>query len=113
MTELVRTAAFAASQALLHLTKKPQRSHLSEICATLLGYSTLAALQVEEADAALALHLDDADILVVDVRRGRERALSLLSGYSDQELSSLVEACAIAIKGAVDPKSVYLGIEDF
>ena len=113
MTELVRSAAFAASQALSILTPKPQRSHLSEVCAALLGYSTLAALQVEEADATLELCLDDADILVLDAKRGRERAVSLLPGYTDQAMSQVVSACADGIKGAADPTPVFVGIDDF
>lgn len=113
MTELVRSAAFAASRALSNLAPKPQRSHLSEVSAALLGYGTLAALQVEEADATLAFHLDDAEILVLDVKRGRDRALALLPAHTDQDVGAAVAACAEGLKAAAAPKFVYLGVGDF
>ena len=61
MSNLVRSAAYAASQALSAQGLTVKRSHLSEIIAALLGYRTHAALAVEEADPKLDYHLDDGD----------------------------------------------------
>ena len=113
MTELVRFAAFAASQALSAITPRPQRSHISEICAALLGYNTLAALQVEDADASFEFHLDDAEIIVLDPVRGRVRAFALLTDASDPQVNTIVDACIAGINGAADPTPVYVGLVNF
>ena len=77
MSTHVRSAAYAASQALAAQGLAVKRSHLSEIIAALLGYRTHAALAVEEADVSLDYHLDDAEVLVLNQPMGEARAEQL------------------------------------
>lgn len=74
----IPSAAYVASQALAQQGLHIKRSHLAEVLAALLGYRSLAALQIEEADAALDYHLDDAERLVLHVPMGQERATQLV-----------------------------------
>lgn len=62
-----------------------KRSHLFEVIAALLGYCSYAALTIEEADATKVLHLDDAEIIVLNQALGLERAVGLgLQGPPDR-----------------------------
>src|SRR3546814_16190031 len=79
MATFVSPAAYAASQTLAAQGLPVKRSHLSEVIAALLGYHSYAALTVEEADATKVLHLDDAEIIVLNQALGLERANGLRS----------------------------------
>lgn len=104
--KMISSAAFAASQSLAQQGANVPRSQISEVAAALLGYQTLAALQVEESNPALDYRLDDAQRLVLNVPQGEARAaaLSLPSG--------VVEACVDALK-AVAGVQVHSGVSDF
>lgn len=103
---MISSAAYAASQSLAKQGLRISRSHLSEVVAALLGYMTLAALQVEEVDQTLHYHLDDAERLVLNVPLGVARASSLgLTGAA-------VVACVDALK-AVAAVPVHDGVSDF
>src|SRR3546814_3201428 len=93
MATFVSPAAYAASQTLAAQGLPVKRSHLSEVIAALLGYHSYAALTVEEADATKVLHLDDAEIIVLNQALGLERANGLgLQG------PPTVAACVAALK---------------
>ncbi len=113
MTDIVRLAAFLASHSLSSIRPGLKRSHLSEVCAALLGYNTLAALQAEEADDRLKLHLCDAEFLVVDLARGRNRAAGLLRSLSPQGVDDVVCTCAASIKAESKSARVYVGLDEF
>lgn len=99
-------AAYAASQDLKNQGLNLPRSHVSEIMAALLGYGSLAALQAENANAALECHLADAELLVLNLPAGELRAVSL------KHDAAVINPCvnAIAAKAGVP---VFKGIDDF
>lgn len=110
MTTLVTSAAYAASKTLAPFGATPTRSQLSEVISALLGYQTYAALGIEEANASLPYHLDDAEILVLDKPSAEKRA----SAIGIANVSAVVQACIDAITDAVGPDiSVFVGIDDF
>lgn len=110
MTTLVTSAAYAASKTLAPFGSTSTRSQLSEVIAALLGYQTYAALGIEEANASLAYHLDDAEILVLDKPSAEKRATAI--GIAN--VSAVVQTCIDAITSAVGPDiSVFVGIDDF
>lgn len=110
MTKIVSAAAFAASKALALSGHAAKRSHVSEAIAALLGYSTYAALAVEEQDDTLAQHLDDAEFLVLDRAAAERRANAL--GLTD--IAAVLDACAEAIKDSVGARAlVYDSVDDF
>jgi len=113
MSHYVSAAAFAASRTLTAQGLKVKRSHLSEIIAALLGYHTYAALAVEEADSSLDYHLEDAEILVLNVPMGTMRAEDL--GFSDGQASApiVTQACVDALKAEANSTNVYVSIEEF
>lgn len=109
MTTLVTSAAYAASKT-APLGSTPTRSQLSEVISALLGYQTYAALGIEEANASLPYHLDDAEILVLDKPSAEKRATAI--GIAN--VSAVVQACIDAITDAVGPDiSVFVGVDDF
>jgi hypothetical protein len=103
--KLISSAAFAASQALAGQGLRVARSHLTEVLASLLGYKTLAALQVEESDPTLDYHLDDAERLVLDRPAGMARAEAL--GLPE----TAVTACIDALKATAEIP-VHTGVSD-
>lgn len=107
MTNYTRAAAYAASQVLTTQGLSIKRSHLSEIIAALLGYSTHAALSSEEANSALDHHLADAEILVINLPMGEARANQL--GLA----SAVTTVCVQALKSCASPADVYVGLADF
>jgi hypothetical protein len=110
MATFVSPAAYAASQSLAALGLPVKRSHLSEVIAALLGYRSYAALTVEEAGATKVLHLDDAEIIVLNQALGLERAGGLgLQG------PPVVAACVTALKTAASnpDTQVFNGMEEF
>lgn len=113
MSHYVSAAAFAASRALAAQGLKTKRSHLSEIIAALLGYRTYAAMAVEEADSSLDYHLEDAEILVLNVPMGTTRAEEL--GFSDAQASAAIvtQACVDALKAEATSMKVYVSVEEF
>lgn len=112
MSTYVRSAAYAASQALAAQGLTVKRSHLSEVVAALLGYRTYAALVVEDANPKLDYHLDDAEIVVLNLPMGAARVLEL--GLEDGTAPSMVmPACVVALKASADRVSVYEGVADF
>ncbi len=110
MTTLVSSAAYAAAKILAPLGPTSTRSQLSEVIAALLGYQTYAALSIEEANASLPHHLDDAEILVLDKPAAAKRAAAI--GISN--IPTVVQACIDAIRGTVEPAvSVFVGVDEF
>ncbi|TBU88458.1 hypothetical protein [Phytopseudomonas dryadis] len=113
MSNYVRTAAYAASQALSAQGLTVKRSHLSEVIAALLGYRTHAALTVEEADSSFAYHLDDADILVLNKPMGETRAEELGLPAAGIAASLVTMACIDALKVSARSEHVYVGVAEF
>lgn len=111
MSNYVRSAAYAAAQALTARGLTVKRSHLSEVIAALLGYRTYAALVVEDANPKLDYHLDDAEIVVLNLPSGAERVAEL--GLEAGAASVVISACVAALKASVDGVSVYDGVPDF
>jgi hypothetical protein len=110
MTTLVTSAAYAASKTLAPLGPTFKRSQLSEVIAALLGYQTYAALGIEESNARLPHHLDDAEILVLDKPAAEKRAAAI--GITN--VPAVLQACIDAIRGSVVPViSVFVGVDDF
>lgn len=110
MTTIVTSAAYAASKTLASTGHSPTRSQLSEVIAALLGYQTYAALSLEEANATLPYHLDDAEILVLD----KPSAINRATAIGIANVQAVVQACIDALKGAVDTDiSVFVGVDDF
>jgi hypothetical protein len=109
MTTLVSSAAHAAAKSLSTSGHTLKRSHLSEVVAAMLGYQTYAALSVEEQDSSLKYHLDDAEMYVLDLPAGEQRARAL--GLSAP--SAVVKACGNALRDAAPHASVYDGVSDF
>lgn len=99
-------AAYAASQDLKNQGLNLPRSHISEIMATLLGYGSLAALHIENADTTLDYHLKDAELLVLNLPAGHQRAVTL--NHTEAVVGSCVEA--IAAHAGVP---VFKDVEDF
>lgn len=112
MSTYVRSASYAASQALAAQGLTVKRSHLSEVVAALLGYRTYAALAVEEANAKLDYHLNDAEIIVLNLTMGAERILEL-GLEAGSAPSRVVPACIAALKASADQAGVYEGVADF
>jgi hypothetical protein len=112
MSNHVRSAAYAASQALAAQGFTVKRSQLSEVVAALLGYRTYAALVVEEANPNLDYHLDDAEIIVLNLPMGAQRILEL--GLEAGSAPSMVTpACIAALKVSANQAGVYEGVADF
>lgn len=99
-------AAYAASQDLKKQGLPLSRAHINEIMASLLGYGTLAALQAEEANTTLGYHLEDAELLVLNLPAGQRRAMAL------KHTEAVVGPCvdAIAVHAGVP---VFKGVDDF
>lgn len=113
MSNYVRTAAYAASQALSAQGLTVKRSHLSEVIAALLGYRTHAALTVEEADLNLDYHLDDAEVYVLNLPMGEARVEQLGLAATGMKPSAVTTACIDALKASAGSTSVYVGVADF
>ncbi len=113
MSNYVTSAAYAASQFLAAQGLAVKRSHLSEVLAALLGYRTLAALNVEQADPAHDYHLDDAEFLVLNPEMGTTRLEELGIAPSDAIASSIAKACIAALKASAAPVPVFEGVADF
>ena len=94
MQTIIRSAAFAAHQALAALGHACKRSHLAETIAGLLGYQTYAALVTEEGDPSLDYHGDDAEVFVTNMKQALERAESL--GLPAEAAQACYEAFTIA-----------------
>lgn len=107
MSNYASSAAYAAYQTLATQGHSVKRSHLSEVIAALLGYQTYAALSVEEADTGLDLHLDDAEILVLNQALGDQRVAKLRLN------SATTSACIDAIKACAKDAKVYVGVDEF
>lgn len=110
MATFVSPAAYAASQTLAAQGLPVKRSHLAEVIAALLGYRAYAALTVEEADATKVLHLDDAEIIVLNQALGLKRAADLgLQG------PPTVAACVAALKATASngDAQVFDGLAEF
>lgn len=113
MSNYVRSAAFAASRVLAAQGLTVKRSHLSEVIAALLGYRTHAALSVEEADSKLDYHLDDAEILVLNLPMGETRAAELGLAAAGAAPSAITTACVEALKASAGSTDVYVSVADF
>lgn len=113
MSNLVRSAAYAASQALSAQGLTVKRSHFSEVIAALLGYRTHAALTVEEADPNLDYHLDDAEVYVLNQPMGEARVGELGLSATGMKPSAVTTACIDALKASAGSTSVYVGVADF
>lgn len=113
MSNYVRSAAFAASRVLAAQGLTVKRSHLSEVIAALLGYRTHAALSVEEADPKLDYHLDDAEILVLNLPMGERRAAELGLAAAGAAPSAVTTACVEALKASAGSTDVYVSVGDF
>lgn len=113
MSNYVSSAAYAASQALAAQGLTVKRSHLSEVIAALLGYRTHAALSVEEADPNLDYHLDDAEILVLNLPMGGARVTELGLAVAVTTPSVVTTACVDALKASASSASVYVSVADF
>ncbi|ELC7284773.1 hypothetical protein F7O93_01060 [Pseudomonas aeruginosa] len=113
MSNYVSSAAYAASQALAAQGLTVKRSHLSEVIAALLGYRTYAALAVEEADTRLDYHLDDAEVIVLNLPMGMARAVELGIEKAGATPSVVATACVEALKADTRAASVYVGMAEF
>lgn len=113
MSNLVRSAAYAASQALSAQGLTVKRSHLSEIIAALLGYRTHAALAVEEADPKLDYRLDDAEVYVLNQPMAEARVGELGLPAAGLKPSAVITACIDALKASAGSTSMYVGVADF
>lgn len=113
MANFISAASYAASQALASQGSKVKHSHLGEVIAALLGYRTYAALSLEEGDATLDYHLDDAEIMVLNAPMGLARVRELNVAPSDEDGQSVVNACISAVKSGADANTVFVGVTDF
>ena len=113
MSNYVRSAAYAASQALAAQGLAVKRSHLSEVIAALLGYRTFAALTVDEANSTLLYHLEDAEIIVLNLPMGEARSVELGSSATGGSPSVAVKACVEALKACANSANVYVGVAEF
>lgn len=113
MSNYVRSAAFAASRVLAAQGLTVKRSHLSEVIAALLGYRTHAALSVGEADPKLDYHLEDAEILVLNLPMGERRAAELGLAAAGAAPSAVTTACVEALKASAGSTDVYVSVADF
>jgi hypothetical protein len=109
MSNYARSAVYAASQALAAQALTVKRSYLTEVVAALLGYRTHAALTADEADTTREYHLDDAEIYVLNVPLGTERAVEL--GLENGP--EVVRACTAVLKSGAGQVGVYESIADF
>lgn len=113
MSNYATTAAYTAAQALIAQGLEVKRSHLSEISAALLGYRTYAALTADEADVSRLYHLEEAEILVLNLplaeKRVAELKLASQSGFSSQVVSS----CIDAIKASAEGVKVFVRVDEF
>jgi len=108
MTKLISAASHAASKALAVSGHAIKRSHVSEILSAMLGYQTYAALTIEQSDASMEYHLDDAERLILNPDAGKLRAHEIgLASTSD-----IVQACALALQ-TVAPMPVHEDIDLF
>lgn len=112
MSNYVRSAAYAASQVLATQGLAVKRSHLSEVVAALLGYRTYAALVVEDANPKLDYHLEDAEIIVLNLPMGVERILELELERGSVP-STVAPACIAALKASAHQAGVYESVADF
>lgn len=111
MTKLISAASHAASKSLAQngLGIQPiKRSQIQEVLAAMLGYQTYAALTVEEQDDSLDLHLDDAEMLVLNLPAAQRRAEVLGFGAA----LAIVQACVDALRTSA-PMRVYEGMDNF
>lgn len=95
MTDLVKTAAFAAKKSLALKGIKVQHGVALEIVAAFLGYRTYAALVVEESNNSLEYHLADAEIVVLDYQGGVSRLMELevLQAFIVQDFIDAIAEC--------------------
>jgi len=112
MTELVSSAAFAASKIISNSALTVKRSHLGEIVAAMLGYRTLAALKIEETDPSLDRHLGEAEMLVLNGALAMERTEGLLDALTFAQRAIVVQACSQALTNAADVP-VYRDVSEF
>jgi len=113
MSTFIPSAAYAASRSLATQGLAFKRSHASEVIAALLGYRTFAALTIEEANPAPAPHLDDAEIIVLNLPMGTARVAELNVQSTSLTPAAIVQTCVEALKSSISSASVYVSVEDF
>ncbi|MYN26972.1 hypothetical protein [Duganella levis] len=108
MTTLISAAAHAAFISLTNNGQSIKRSRIAEVLAGMLGYHSYAALVLEERDESRAYHLDDAEMLVLNLDTAQKRALAI--GVS--HITELIQACVVALTSTA-PVPVYKDLPDF
>lgn len=111
MTKLISAASHAASKSLAPagpVFKPIKRSQIQEVMAAMLGYHTYAALSLEEQNDSIDLHLDDAEMLVLNIAAAERRA----QGLGFDALPELVQACVAALRASA-PMRVHESMDDF
>lgn len=112
MSNYVRSAAYATSKALAEQKLKVKRSQVLEVVAALLGYGTYAALVTEEANPQLDYHIEDAEIVVLNLKMGEWRVFELVL-EEGSAASNVTAACIAALKAGTKQAAVYEGVADF
>lgn len=77
MINLIRNACYKTAQGLKQRGLTAKRTHLHEIISAMLGYSSYAALIKEESDTQLDYHFADAEFIVLNKLKAKERAEKL------------------------------------
>lgn len=113
MNNFVSSAAYAASQALAAQGLHFKRSHLFETISALLGYGSYAALTADEADPTRQHHLNDAEILVLNVPLGMSRSAEIAPHREESVTTSVVLVCIDALKTCCAHAAIYASIADF
>lgn len=117
MKPLIDHAADHAATILARCDAQVDYSALNEVVAGCLGYETFAFVTEEEGAAELSHHLGEAEALVLNVKLGSERAVTIC-GASEPCLTACLEGLEQAAKmitreGKRSCMSVYRGLKDF
>lgn len=112
MSDVVRSAAYAAFQSLGQAGLPAKRSHLGEVLAALLGYGTFSALSVEEFSQKEGC-TDHAEILVVEHRAGVQRIRSLRQDLDPIEHARVIAACVQGLTDCAVSTTVFADLDEF
>lgn len=93
-SQVISSAAYAASQSLKDQGLHVSRTHLIQVIAALLGYGSHAALLSENKGTNLSGHLDVAEVWVLKFELARQRAAAL------HVPEAVPDVCAKALKAA-------------
>lgn len=95
MTDFIKAAAFAAKTSLAAKGIRVQHGLALELIAAFLGYTTYAALVVDESREDLKHHLADAEVIVLDYKGGVSRLaeLKVLQAFIVQDFIDAIANC--------------------